>query len=170
MSAVTNGAELVKRLAATGTGKAKLDPAREYLTFVNRVEKRIPTAEEVIEAMEEHEAWPEMTLTKARQIAETGKWEGPKEEAVVPVEDLLLAGGSVPEEVVPVVEAMQEKFAPTPPVRKTQELEKVKKKPGRPKGPSAVRKWGGPKPTTKTVEAPTTPELPPIASESTVQE
>ncbi len=87
---VTNGAELLRRLRVTGTGETKLAPARKLLTDVHRVEKgRIATSEEVIGAMEAAGV-SDATLAKAREIAETGAWAGPREVRERPIEDVLL--------------------------------------------------------------------------------
>ena len=121
---VGNGAELVKKLAATGTGLDKLAIARNFLAFVNRKEKRVAGSAEVIHALELGGA-PALTVEKARQIAETGEWTGPVSEKEVPVEDLLLSGGAVPEEDKSLAEQATEGFDPKVASADEAELKKV---------------------------------------------
>lgn len=91
MLAITNGAELVRKMAEHHTPKEKLAAARELLARVHREEnKRIATADEVLAVLagqfdEEH-----MTLLKAREIARTGTYAGPKKDDARPIEDVLL--------------------------------------------------------------------------------
>jgi hypothetical protein len=101
-----NGAELIRELAKTGTADAKLALARHVLGFVHRKEKRVARADEIIDAMEkagriepflDHPTTPPLTLTKAVALATTGKWAGPVEVFEPTVEDLILAGETLPE-------------------------------------------------------------------------
>lgn len=71
MPAVTNGAELVRRLKESGTGASKLEPARKFLQSEYERRQRVPSATEVISAMEVAGV-PESTIEKARHIAEMG--------------------------------------------------------------------------------------------------
>lgn len=164
---VENGAEFVKKLAASGTGERTLELCRDFLAFTHRKENRIATALEVYEAMEtnfERNGWPgEMTFDKSRQIIETGTWVGPVSEKVTPVEELLLRGSDLPPEVLPPpVEAMKEEFdaeeVREEKKRATIELSKVKKKPGKETKPKWVPKEKT-KPTAKAQPDPTKFEL-----------
>lgn len=114
--AVLNGAELIKALAATGTGDDKLELPRQMLAFIKRKENRILSATEVIDILEKagvtdnFAAWPRtpaLTLEKARSLAATGKWELAEKEEI-PVEELILSGAELPPEAEPTSE---EKFA-----------------------------------------------------------
>ena len=90
MPGITNGAELVKRLKATGTGEAKLAAARRVLADVSEQRGRVATAAEVIAGLAEAGAG-EGTLDKARQLAETGEYKGPAAAPDLAIEDRLLA-------------------------------------------------------------------------------
>lgn len=96
MLKVENGAELVRRLAKTGTGEAKLAVARTVLADTWQHERRVASGDEVILALESAGAG-EGTLDKARQIRDTGEWAGPQDRTAVPVEDQLLAEAAKPE-------------------------------------------------------------------------
>lgn len=74
MSAVTNGAELVKRLAASGTPDSKLEAARRLLFETHGTEQRVATSDEVIAALAEKLGGGHATVAKAKQIAETGDY------------------------------------------------------------------------------------------------
>lgn len=86
MAAVTSGVQLVVMLRDSGTGEAKLAVAREALKLAAD-EDRHPTAEEVIEYMEQSGTVPDGTLEKARSIAEHGRWDVPTVKREVPIED-----------------------------------------------------------------------------------
>lgn len=120
---VLNGAQLLKKLVETGTGAQKLTPASNLLEFVYRKEKRIATANEVIDVLEQagvtdiYSGWPrtpDLTVMKARALAATGQWNGTVEVAEVPVWDALLAGQPLPdpEEDKTVVEQAAVEFDP----------------------------------------------------------
>ncbi len=111
MAAITdaklNGAELMRELAKTGTADAKLALPRKVLAFVWRTENRVATANELIDAMEkagtrepylDYPQTPDLTLKKATALAVRGVWNGPVEEKVPPVEDLILGGAPALEE------------------------------------------------------------------------
>jgi hypothetical protein len=107
-----NGAELLRELAKTGTSDAKLALPRQVLSFIHRKEKRVARADELIDAMEKagvrepfaaFPQTPELTLKKAMALATTGRWDGPTEAKEPTVEELILAGQPVPEEVAPPV-------------------------------------------------------------------
>jgi hypothetical protein len=89
MPAITSGAMLTKKLAETGTGEAKLALARKCLIDA-RDAGRSATAAEVVAALELGGA-PEMTVLKAKTLAETGEWHGPPADVKTPVEEELLA-------------------------------------------------------------------------------
>jgi hypothetical protein len=143
-----NGAELIDRLAQTGTGDNKLALPRALLGYHHRKEHRVARPDELIDAMEKagrfagYEQWPEtppLTLEKARAIAATGVWSPALRPAAVPVEQLILAGGTVPEPAAPeaAVEMAEELGADEPagelpPVGPAP----VKKKPGGKKKPN----------------------------------
>lgn len=110
MPGCTNGAELVKKLAATGTGEPKLAGARKFLAAVWGAERRVATAAAVLAVLETgcYEVGaetvtgapaPEGTLAKAREIVRSGEWRGPVAEVAVPVEEQLLAEGGPPDEL-----------------------------------------------------------------------
>lgn len=65
----TNGAELVRELAKSGTGERKLGVGRKVLADVWRDRHRIATCAEVIEALEADEFTGEVTVAKARELA-----------------------------------------------------------------------------------------------------
>ena len=96
MAAVTNGAELVKRLAASGTPDAKLAPARRLLADLHRAERRVANAAEVLAALEDALGPDHMTVAKARQIADTGRWVRPAAAEVRSIEEELLAAAAKP--------------------------------------------------------------------------
>ncbi len=148
-----NGAELIRELKKTGTAPAKLELATSLLGFINRTERRIARADEIIDAMEKagimpgYEQWPrtpELTLQKAIALATTGVWDGKKEVVETPLEELLLAGLPVPEpEEAPVTPLEKMVLAPDEiggPGDNKNKMEtatqlqpmSVKKKPGRP--------------------------------------
>lgn len=91
-----NGAELVRKLAESGTGTAKLDVARKVLADTDEQEGRVATAEEVVTALESAGV-SEGTLEKARSIIQTGKWDGVRVEKEKPVEERLLEQMALPE-------------------------------------------------------------------------
>lgn len=93
-NAKVNGAELLKKLAETGTGKDKLALANNVLAFVYKKFGRVATANEVLDALEQNGA-PEFTLHKAKCIAETGGWTPAVADGEVPLYEQLLAGGPV---------------------------------------------------------------------------
>lgn len=96
MAAVTNGAELVQKLKASGTPDQRLAPARAVLSRIKRDRGEIANSDEVIDALDEAYGEFHGTVIKARQIAETGTWTPPKKEMpVVAVEDELLAEDGV---------------------------------------------------------------------------
>lgn len=106
-NAKLNGAELLKALAQTGTSDSKLALPRQVLGFTARKEKRIATANEIVDVMEkagvmapfaDHPRTPDLTLRKALALATTGKWDGPTEVAELPIEEILLAGQQLPDE------------------------------------------------------------------------
>ena len=95
--AITNGALLVKKLAATGTGEGKLAPLRKKLAEVHRSEQgRVATADEMVAVLHEIEA-PAGTLLKAKTLIDTGVWHGPPNEVEVPIEVKLLGEEAVSE-------------------------------------------------------------------------
>lgn len=97
MPAITSGALLTKKLAELGTGETKLAIARKCLSAA-RDAGRTATAADVVAALEAGGA-PEMTVLKAKALAETGEWNGPPAENVTPIEELLLAAeGGAPAE------------------------------------------------------------------------
>lgn len=128
-----NGAQLLKELAATGTAAAKLLPASQLLAFVHRKEKRIADANEVIDVLERcglpgayegYPATPDLTLRKARAIAEKGKWDGITEVAELPVWETLLAGQELPDEKAPTLaDQAAEAFDPAAPCKMEDALE-----------------------------------------------
>lgn len=152
---VANGAELVKRLAATGTGLDKLAVARTFLAFVNRKEKRVAGSAEVIHALKLGGV-PELTIQKAEQIAETGEWTGPVADKEVPVEDILLSGGAVPEEEKSAAEQAVETFDPKTAEADEAELKKVAESAKK----AAELKAAAPKPGTTSVKKSDTQEKP----------
>ena len=84
-----NGAELVKRLADSGTPAGKLEPARAALRSVWEGEGRLAGCDEVVAALEAAGV-PELTLAKARAFAETGEYTPAPSGAARPIEDELL--------------------------------------------------------------------------------
>ena len=91
MPGITNGAELVRTLAAGGTGKDKLDCARDCLRAVRLDEARVATAAEVAAALHARFGPTHLTVLKAKALAETGVWAGPPKTEDVPIEEQLLA-------------------------------------------------------------------------------
>lgn len=99
---VKNGAVLVRKLAETGTGQAKLDPCRKKLADVHRSEQgRVAGADEILKVLQgedksyAEEPAPEGTLAKAKTIIETGEWHGPSNVLEVPIEVTLLGDDEV---------------------------------------------------------------------------
>ncbi len=92
--AKVNGAELLKKLAESGTGKGKLEAGNQVLAFVWKKYERVATANEVLDALETTGA-PELTLKKAKAIAETGVWNPAAEQPDLPLYEVL-AGGAKP--------------------------------------------------------------------------
>ena len=101
MPGVKNGAELVQKLALTGTGANKLAGPRKFLEDIHRVEGRIATATEVYGVMEsgqyevggqkiQVQPSPEATLVKARELMRTGEWNGPPQDLEQTIEEKLL--------------------------------------------------------------------------------
>lgn len=91
MPAITNGAELVRKLAETGTINDKIECARNCLKAVRMEHGRVATAEEVIAALLARFGPTHLTCVKARALADTGEWKGPPKVEDVPVEEQLLA-------------------------------------------------------------------------------
>jgi hypothetical protein len=91
MPGITNGAELVRRLAESGTVNAKIDCARDCLRAVRMSHGRVATADEVVAALHERFGPTHMTVVKARALAETGVWTGPPKAEDVPIEEQILA-------------------------------------------------------------------------------
>lgn len=91
MAGVTNGAELVQKLARTGTGAGKLAVARAELARVKNEDGRVATADEVIAALDRRFGADHLTVAKAREIAAVGEWKGPAAAGDVPIEEQLLA-------------------------------------------------------------------------------
>lgn len=94
--AVANGAELVRALAKSGTGEAKLALCRRVLADVYQREHRTASAAEVVEALEAAEWVGDVTLKKARELAGLPRSaaeaaRGPE----LPIEERLL-GGTLP--------------------------------------------------------------------------
>lgn len=123
-AAITSGALLTKKLAESGTGEAKLALARKCLTDA-RDAGRTATAAEVVAALELGGA-PEMTVLKAKTLAETGEWHGPPADARTPVEEeLLKAEGVEPTEVpAPVEPTAADPEAPVEPVSRPKPAKK----------------------------------------------
>ncbi len=92
MAAITNGAELVRKLRETHTPPANLEPARAALRATHEEEGRVLSADEVIAALEAHFGPDHGTVRKALRVAATGEWtiDKPLE---APIEDRLLEGG-----------------------------------------------------------------------------
>jgi hypothetical protein len=97
MPAITSGAELVKMMAESGTGEAKLAPARQLLAEHYEKTGKDTSAAGVIAALEASGA-PEMTLDKARQFAGRGEYTGPAQAAAVKIEDVILVAAKKVEE------------------------------------------------------------------------
>lgn len=100
MLAVSNGAELVKRILETKTPSHKLEPARDCLRTVYENEGRIATSSEILQALEAAYPGSEL-LTKARSIMERGEWAPPQGESRLRIEDQLL--GKPPLETPPLI-------------------------------------------------------------------
>ena len=154
-----NGAELIRDLKKTGTSPAKLELASQLLGFLWRTEKRVASANEIIDALEKsgimdpykaHPVTPPLTLKKAITLASTGKWDGPVEVTELSLEEKILAGDTLavaPPPVTP-LEAMsvpgsseplpsdadlaKEKFMPT--LEPKPNPNPAKRPPGRPPG------------------------------------
>lgn len=134
MSKVTNGADLVRRLKASGTGEGKLAVARECLESVYRDSRRVASSDEVIAALESRGVYPD-TVKKARRIVETGLAE---EAEVAPVEQ------SIEDRLAPVLEiepakspdpVVTEKSEPVAePVPKPEPVKSHHHEPAKPKG------------------------------------
>ena len=90
-----NGAELVKKLAESGTGEGKLQIARKVLGDTYEYEGRIATTDEVILALESTFGVNHGTVGKAKLIVATGKWDVALQPENVPIESRLLANESV---------------------------------------------------------------------------
>lgn len=71
MQRIQWGVELVKSLASTGTGEAKIDIARKVIADTWEHERRHATAEEVFTAMDAAGVG-EGTMKKARSFIDTG--------------------------------------------------------------------------------------------------
>jgi len=94
---VKTGPELIKKLAASGTGEAKLASARAALRHAWEKENRVMTSEEVLEVMAKDESVPESTLRKAENIVDTGTHETPELKRTTIEDELMeLVGGSEP--------------------------------------------------------------------------
>lgn len=98
MPGITNGAELVRKLAASGTGKDKLDCARDCLRAVRMNDGRVASAGEVVAALHERFGPSHLTVQKARALAEAGVWAGPPKAEDRAIEDELLAEAAAPKE------------------------------------------------------------------------
>ena len=91
MAKVKNGAELVKRLKATGTPDQRLAPARDVLAKVHAEQNKVANSDQVIMALEARFGPDHMTCVKARAIAATGDWNPPVNQTPVrAIEDELL--------------------------------------------------------------------------------
>ena len=94
MPAVTNGAELVKRLKATGTPDSRLAPARAKLREVHADHGKVASADEVVAALEAAYGPTHMTVVKAKAIREAGEWKPPgAARAAAAIEDMLADSG-----------------------------------------------------------------------------
>jgi hypothetical protein len=102
MSAITNGAELVKRLKDHGTGETKLAVVRKLLADTHRIENRVAHADEVLAELVKAGVG-EGTLLKARTLAETGEWKGPPADLTLSIEDELLGARTPPAPAPPPV-------------------------------------------------------------------
>ena len=91
MPGITNGAELVRKLAELGTINDKIECARGCLKAVKMLHGRVATADEVVEALLARFGPTHMTCVKARALAATGEWKGPTQPEDVPIEVQLLA-------------------------------------------------------------------------------
>lgn len=118
---ITNGAELVAKLAATGTGEAKLAVARKHLGFIHRSENRVASAAELLDVLAKEFGEEHMSVRKARCIAETGEWAGPIEMRNPPIEQILMGN------TAPIV--VREKVAEPDPEPENPEGKKEDKKP-----------------------------------------
>jgi len=88
MPKITSGAELVRRLRESGTGEDKLAVCRKVLA--SAPDPRRVTSADVVAAIEA--AFPHsLTVEKAKALAETGEWAGPKSDQAVPIEEQVLA-------------------------------------------------------------------------------
>ncbi len=98
-TAITNGAELTRKLRESGTGGAKLLVCEAKLNEIDKAEKRPATSDEIIAELEK--SFPgSMTVEKARQFADCGEYTPNKIAQPPKPEDKFL--GPAPE-VTPVV-------------------------------------------------------------------
>lgn len=97
MPAVTNGAELLRRLKKTGTPDQRMRPGRAELLRVKAERNEVANSAQVIAALERAYGPGHMTVVKARAIAERGEYAPPpRAVAAVAVEDELLADALAP--------------------------------------------------------------------------
>lgn len=99
MPKVKNGAELVKRLRASGTPDQRLAPARDELMRVHQLHKEVANSEQVIAALERKYGADHMTVVKAKAIAATGEWAPPAPEKPTAAVEELLLGEDAPKTV-----------------------------------------------------------------------
>jgi hypothetical protein len=92
MPVVSNGAELVKRLKASGTPDQRLEPARACLRKVKAERGETANSAQVIEALEAAYGPNHMTVVKAKAIARTGEYTRSVAPKMVAIEDELLGG------------------------------------------------------------------------------
>lgn len=125
-AAVTNGAELVKRLKKTGTPDQRLAPARAVLAGVKKDRGEIANSEQVIAALEDAYGPNHMTVVKARSIAQLGSWSKPaKERPVEAVEEELLADKDAPVSTADPVRRQEKAGGKPRRVRKAIETKKI---------------------------------------------
>jgi hypothetical protein len=96
MPGITNGAELVRKLAESGTINDKLECARNALRAAKMEHGRVATSAEVVAALHDRYGPTHMTVVKAKALAETGVWTGPVQPEDVPIEEQLLAAETKP--------------------------------------------------------------------------
>lgn len=109
MAAVKNGAELIRRLKATGTPDQRLAPGREALKRIRDERKEVANSAQVIAALEEAYGPTHMTVVKAKAIAANGEWVRPVEaKPIVAIEEELLETVEG-EDAAPLSEALPEK-------------------------------------------------------------
>lgn len=96
MPGITNGAELVRKLAELGTINDKIECARGCLKSVKMLHGRVATAEEVLDALLARFGPTHMTCVKARALVETGEWKGLPKIEDVPIEEQILAEKAEP--------------------------------------------------------------------------